>query len=102
VSVGGGAGAGGGGEGGGSGAGAGAGFGGGTGFGGGGVVVVVVVVVVIVVVVLDEEYETMDEPVIATPPNVGVGKSATGRLAVACHMKSCQIRAGSEPPNTLA
>ncbi|HEY2938082.1 MAG TPA: hypothetical protein VGJ25_15875 [Gaiellaceae bacterium] len=96
MSVGGGAGAGGGGggEGGGAGAGAGTGFGRGTGFGGGGVVVVVV---------LDEEYETMDdEPVIATPPNVGVGNSATGRLAVACDMKSCQIRAGSEPPNTLA
>jgi len=80
-------------------------FGFGTGFGAGGLGagVVEVVVEVVVVVVLDDEYETADdEPLITTPPRVGAGNSATGRLTVACDMKSCQIRAGSEPPNTFA
>ena len=81
----------------------GAGFGFGAGFGADGLGAGVVEVVVEVVVVLDDEYETADdEPLITTPPRVGAGNSATGRLTVACDMKSCQIRAGSEPPNTFA
>jgi hypothetical protein len=34
------------------------------------------------------------------PSNEGSAKSSTGRSAIACVMKSCQICAGMVPPNT--